>query len=1229
VVRQGGDFDGTPRFEIVRRLGAGGMGVVYEALDREQGAHVALKTLKTSDARTILRFKQEFRALEGLHHPNLVQLGDLVEDRGRWFFTMELVRGIDFLSYVRPLGYKADDAPTSVAQVHACVAEAMSAGPALDAEEELAPKLDEARLRAALAQLARGLAALHGAEKVHRDIKPSNILITPTGRLVLLDFGLVTSAAPSHLAAEELLLGTVGYMSPEQAGFGRLGPEADWYAVGVLLYFALAGCLPFDGAAADILMRKQRETPPIPRVFEPEAPIDLEALAMDLLARDPARRPDGAEVLRRLAEHDDRARASWPAPSMPRASFVGRREQLAALGVAFDEVRAGATVVVRIGGESGIGKTALMRRFCEASSAEGALVLAGRCTERELVPYKAVDGVVDALSQHLARLPAESAATLLPDSARLLPQIFPVLGRIEALDEAQRSTRGAVDPREARARSFAALRELLANVARMQPLVVAIDDLQWADADSLALLGDVLRGPQAPPMLLVCTERDGAVDPPFVTRRIHLERLAYDEAVELANEQLARSAGPLAKNAHAIAGEAAGHPLFIAELARHVRHEGAVELRLDEAVWARVAELPSPARALVELLAVAGSPVSLAALARALDAGDRGELASHAALLRSESLLQTACGGAPDRVEAYHDRVREAVLTHVDAAARRAWHEKLAHALEACGDADPEALAVHWRGAGMNEKAARWSIAAALDASRSLAFERAAALAKAALDELPAAHPDAQRARLVVADALAHAGRGADAAAHYLGAAEHAAHDDAVELRRRAAEQLLRSGHIDEGLDVMRLVLDALGVGMPRTPERAAASLVWNKARLAVRGHGFVVRAAQDLPSRELRRIDACWSVTLGLSLVDVVRAADFQTRALRLALHAGEPGRLARCFAMASAFAAQEGGRARAGAGPMLREAELLAGVRRDPYAVAWLGLARAMESFAEGRWRASVAQCDEAHARFRGDCTSVAWELATTQAFALYALGFLGELRELGRRVEASRRDAFERGDLYAAMNVLTGSSHYVRLSADDDGASRRESSEALRGWSRRGFHMQHLLDLFAQAETDLYVGDVRGAHGRMQDAWPDLERSRLLFIRTNRVIVHDLFARTEVGAARLSRGARREALLRSAGRRVALLERQGMPWSTAMARLLRAGIAAAAGDPREAAARHATAATAMDAQGMKLHAAAARMRAGELDPRTRQDAAQARARFAGEGVVSPERYASMLAP
>ncbi|HEY3818807.1 MAG TPA: AAA family ATPase [Polyangiaceae bacterium] len=1212
-----GDFGGTARFEIVRRLGAGGMGVVYEALDREHGAHVALKTLRSFDAGTILHIKQEFRALEGLQHPNLVQLGDLVEEGGRWFFTMELVRGVDFLSHVRPLGYKSEDEPTATAAAH------------VRAREPL-PALDEGRLRAALAQLARGLSALHSADKVHRDIKPSNILVTPSGRVVLLDFGLVTDAAPRRLTTADALLGTVGYMAPEQARLGRVGAEADWYAVGVLLYFALCGRLPFEGTATEILMRKQREAPPSPAAVSPDVPADLDALCVELLAIAPETRPSADDVLRRLARHGDRARASWAPPSTGRASFVGRRAELALLDAAFAEARAGAMVVLRVLGESGVGKTALVRRFGDEAAAAGALVLSGRCTERELVPYKAVDGVVDALSQHLTGLPPDIAGSLLPDSAVLLPQLFPVLGRLEALADPDPADRGAVEPREARARSFAALRELLGSVARAQPLVVAIDDLQWADADSLTLLGEIVRPPQAPSMLLVCTSRADTGELPFASRDVRLAPLERDDAVELATNLLARAGTPTVKSARSIAEEGGGHPLFIAELARHARRSSGGDVHLDDALWARVSRLDDRARALVELMAVAGAPVTLTIAAQATGETDRSALASRVALLRAESLLRTARGGGSERVEAYHDRVREAVLARLDEKARSAWHEKLATALQAAGDADPAALALHWRGAGAADKAAHFTLLAAHDAAASLAFERAAALARTALELLPRAHPDGFRAHVLAGDALANAGRGPDAAFHYLAAASDArAEEEAVDLRRRAAEQLLRSGHIDEGLDAMDDVLRAVGLRLPRTPRLAMASLLWNKARLVVRGRRFALRSADAIPPLELRRVDACWSVTLGLSLVDIVRAADFQSRTLRLALDAGEPGRLARSLAMASGFATHEGGAAHRRAPELLREAELLAAVHHDPYASAWLPFARATAAFGEGRWRECVARCDEARARFRADCTNVSWELASTQAFALYALGFLGELRELGHRVEAAHRDAIERGDLYAAMNVQTGSSHYVRLAADDDGASRRESSEALRAWSRRGFHQQHLLDLFTQTETDLYVGDMHGAHARVRARWADVEGSQLLLTRMNRAIMFDLAARTELGAARLVQGARRRVLLLSAERSARAIERLGMRWSSAMARLLRAGVSALGSPPEEAAGTYASAARSLDAEGMKLHAAAARMRAGVLDPRRRDDAARARTRFDEEEVRVPERFATMLAP
>ncbi|HEX7296041.1 MAG TPA: protein kinase, partial [Pyrinomonadaceae bacterium] len=184
----GEDFVGTDRFKLLRRLGTGGMGVVYEAYDQKREKTVALKTLINAEPSYIYRLKTEFRSLSDVAHPNLVSLYELMSDGRYWFFTMELVDGVNFLDYVRDGKGSVSGTDTRVVSFEE-----------LDTLETLrlptAHKLkafNEGRLRLALRQLAEGLNALHETGKLHRDIKPSNILVTPEGRLVILDFGLVT-----------------------------------------------------------------------------------------------------------------------------------------------------------------------------------------------------------------------------------------------------------------------------------------------------------------------------------------------------------------------------------------------------------------------------------------------------------------------------------------------------------------------------------------------------------------------------------------------------------------------------------------------------------------------------------------------------------------------------------------------------------------------------------------------------------------------------------------------------------------------------------------------------------------------------------------------------------------------------------------------------------------------------------------------------------------------------
>ncbi|HEY2510204.1 MAG TPA: serine/threonine-protein kinase, partial [Polyangiaceae bacterium] len=194
------DFRGTSRFEIRARVGQGAVGVVYDAFDTARKARVALKTLRIGDPEMLLSLKKEFRAVQDLRHPNLVRVDELFEERGTWFFTMEFVEGAPFVRHVRPKDRRsrASYGPTELKPA--------APGPA---------EFDEARLRAALPQLVRGILALHDAGKVHRDVKPSNVLVTPAGRVVLLDFGVAGDVLRDVDETDPGMVGTAAYMAPE------------------------------------------------------------------------------------------------------------------------------------------------------------------------------------------------------------------------------------------------------------------------------------------------------------------------------------------------------------------------------------------------------------------------------------------------------------------------------------------------------------------------------------------------------------------------------------------------------------------------------------------------------------------------------------------------------------------------------------------------------------------------------------------------------------------------------------------------------------------------------------------------------------------------------------------------------------------------------------------------------------------------------------------------------
>jgi tetratricopeptide (TPR) repeat protein len=1238
------------RFEVVRVLGSGGMGVVYEAYDHEREATVALKMLRSLGADAQVRLKHEFRALQGIHHPNLVSLGELLEEGGQLFFTMELVAGQDFIDHMRPReappSRRKSALPAPDLATRAEDSGVVAAGPPAPRHwlERRGEGFDEARLRAAFLKLARGLEALHAASKVHRDIKPSNVLVTAEGRVVILDFGVVMDVDRGERAGT--VVGTAHFMAPEQAAGERVGPEADWYSVGAMLYVALTGFLPFQLAPEVALDFKQQVEPTRPSLVVAESlPLDLEALCMDLLRLDPAARPSGAAVRARI----EAARAlSEPPPSSARAAgFVGRALELARLDEAFAASRAGAVATVLVEGESGMGKSALVRRFLASIEGE-ALVLAGRCYARESVPYKGVDEIGEALGRWLGGLPAERVAALFPPSAALLGDLFPAVrvamprgrsSRPSAPGTASSRTRDAADPRSVRARVFAALRELLARIAQEQPLVLVIDDLQWADADGLALLDAVLRSPDAPPLLFVGTLR---VDPdapraaapllPGPVQTITLRRLPVGEARELASFFLGAAATSLFQgrvDIDALVQEGGGHPLFLDALVRHrlSRGGGVGLVRLDDALRARIARLDPRPRRLMYAIAVAGRPLPARVAAQAAEVLG-GDLSPALAALRADNLAVTAGAGPGETVEPFHDRVREAVASAIDAPTRRAIHLRLALSLEQWGGADLEALTLHFREAGEASRASAYAARAGDQAAVALAFDRAAEHYRAAHALYPRDRVERRDLLIKLGDALANAGRGAQAAEAYQGASRAADPDLGVELRRRAAENLFRAGHLDEGLVCLAAVMKSVGLGASASPARSIAAVLFRRTQLRVRGIDFHERRAAQIPLKDLARIDVCCSAASTVALVDGVRGVAWQAQHLLLALDAGEPGRAARALALEACLVASAGASAAPRVAEIFAAASAAASRAGDAHSRGLIEGADGLIQLFTGSFRAALAALDRSDVIFR-DRAGVVWERALAVGHAVWALWLLGDAAELRRRVPLLVREADARGDRYLALYLRANVGNACWLLADDTAQAEREVDAAVADWKGTTFDVHGMFELVARVSLDLYRGNGVSAFRRIVDGERVLARTSSARIQFVGLSLHHLRGRAALAAARKS--PRNEALLIEAASAAARIEREHATWGDPLAALLRAGVASLRGDRRGALTALDGAMRGFHAADLALFDAAARRRLGEL---LGGDEGAALVRKAttwmeAQGVVNPERITELLAP
>ena len=577
-----------------------------------------------------------------------------------------------------------------------------------------------------------------------------------------MDFGIVAELCHAPMVRDvDSAVGTPAFMAPEQARGAQPTAAADWYALGVLLYLALTGQLPYRGSEAQILQDKQQHAALPPSVFVRDVPDDLEQLCMDLLCRNPAARPMGSDVLKRLGIDP----VGLPAAIFPGQNtlFVGRSSERATLREAYQQVQTGAALCVLVEGVSGIGKTSLVDRFLrdvrdasrEPATPDPPLILSGRCHQREAVPFRAFDGVIDGLSDFLASLSRPRRRGLLPPDLALLARRFPVLAR---LPECRQTDSLDSEPLVQRKRAFAALRALLCAVSAQQPVILRIEDLQWADAASLDLLFELF-SPSAPSRVLLiasclsdASQSQAALHELVaeLSARVPITRLHLGVLSEPEQHELIRLFEGTSTHAqHPMWKESGGHPMLLAELARYVAETPELPadpgtMRLETVLSRRICFLPAAARRLLEVIAVASAALPLRVLGRvgALSAEERERAAT--ALHVAQLAKSSAQGSGEPWIHISHEQVRNAMLAQLSADQQCQRNLALAEHLQAWGQASPALLAQHFGAGGRPETAAYFLLQAAAQSADQLALEHAAGLYRSALDLLAALPSDAK-----------------------------------------------------------------------------------------------------------------------------------------------------------------------------------------------------------------------------------------------------------------------------------------------------------------------------------------------------------------------------------------------------------------------------------------------------------------------------------------------------
>jgi len=1242
------------RFTELEKLGGGASGDVLHVYDDKRRQEIALKLLIRLRPETLYQFKQEFRSIAGLTHPNVVQLYELIGEGDAWAVAMELVESPrSFIQHVRPYRHllrsrerplvqapeetqpTADATPTpSQTPTNGSARRGRVSSARRDAIR--AAGLELPRLVDALHQLLDGLDSVHRHGLVHRDIKPSNVLVDARGRLVVCDFGMVAEMARESLDAG----GTPAYMAPEQVHSGHVTPASDHYGMGVMLYEALTGTLPFTGGSLEFLLeQKRQESFAPPAELDSNAPADLAELSCDLLRAAPHARPSAAEIRQRLSGRASRLCVSH-SRDVSTKRLVGRSRELETLRSNVEQTRRGPSRAVFLSGPSGHGKSALAAAAVDQFRNDlGALVLSGRCYQNETVPFKALDAVMDELARAMVDLDAPE----MPAHIDALATLFPVLRRAPGIARALQEQASSVPGHLLHRYASAAWTQLLCRLAKDRPVVICIDDLQWGDADSAPFVWQLLESTETPGVLLLATHRTTAVSATDdvatrVMQRTSPERLTPLFLGPLSSADAALLVASIApetgKDAPiALLEEAEGSPLFLSELAHEMRAGPADTAdrpkTLDEILRLRIEQLGPEARRLLEATALArgSQPVSMLSRAAAVTTE-----ATALAELRTRRLVVVGEDRRGEILTTYHSRVREAALSLMTDQDQQRAHRRLARAVEANDKSNYDALAWHWLSAGQTKKGRRFAILAAKRALRARAYLRAAEHYRDALGT--AAQEPRVRANLAAAraDALFLAGSFREAGEAFDIAASLADATDAARLRGRALICALRADDIERADQLARQYSREFEVRIPGSRFAAIAAIVFRKARLGLSSRRWKSPRPDRTSEQEARQLELTRHVNTTLGFADTTRGYAVQLEYLLEAMRAGSPAHLTTGLVQEALFtAALRGAVAQPLLDEMFRAADQAARRTETPALIALVDGYRAMVRYAlvEGL-RDSAEQLDSVSARLDAD-PNFGWETNVARLYAVNAHVHAGAVGLVSERVPQLLRGARDGGDDYLYDQLcrqMAVVAHVCRGELDDA----RAKLEGRNPWTSSDINLNTFFFERHHAEIEAYQGQWGVAAERFRKLWHAMRgRSIKRIVATRCWVAYGAARYSSVAAA--TEPARRDEHLRYARQMMTVLRknRRGLPgMSRAMHAQVQATVAALS-SPELAIPHLRSALEHLESCQAGLHAQAARFQLGTLtdgdEGRALRSAAESWAR--AQGIDDTDRFFAWMSP